>query len=150
MKMFPLEDYVTEEAVQENVSGKVDKLGTSMRFDLKQRRFVLVDGKPETGMTDQEKVQQWFELLIHTQPDRFGIYGETGFGVDTEGLIGYKSMPKGFVYSEFRRELEESCAMNPIIDYLYDFHVKSSNGVLTISFTAHLYTGEEKEVTLDV
>jgi len=148
--MFPLDEIIKTTEDASNERELVAELGQSIRFDLSSRSFVLVDGKPDTDMTDEEKVQQWFELLINTQPERFGIYKDSGFGVDTEGLIGYRSVPKSFVYAEFKRELEESCNLNPIIEYLYDFSVEKNNGVLCISFAAHLYTGDSQEVSINV
>ena len=123
--------------------------GCTLAFDYQTRQFRLVDGSP-VRMTGLAAVQQWVELLVRTLPDRYPVYGTTGFGVSTDRIIGHKQVPRGYVASELWREIREGCAMNPNIQTVYGFRMEREQEKAVIYFTCKLYDGEEGVLRVQV
>lgn len=146
--MFPI-DQNTEKQARQAVETMVpvEEVGRSLQFDFQKKQFVFVNGKAEE--VDKEKaVKQWLETMCRTLPNRYLIYGKTGFGIDTDKIIGYKALPKGFLYSEIQREIKENAVLNRSIRNITQFSAKEENGKLRIAFTALLYEGEGVEVNV--
>lgn len=142
--MFPIEE-INIEINQEQSA----KAGRSFYFDYKTGQFMVVDGKVvETN--EQEMVQQWIELLLRTKLDKYAVYKGTRFGNNAHKIIGLKSLPAGFIESEFKREIIEAVELNPLIDSVGEFEQKRVPKGLEISFTAYLVDGLESEVKLVV
>lgn len=138
--IFP-ETTTAEETLEEEST----EIGTSFSFDDSSGIFPLVDGSP-TLISGTEAVKQWLNLLVRTIPDKYAIYGDTGFGVDTTLLIGKKTLPSGAVLSELKRQITEGAALCPAIDSVSDFSIDGS----TITFTVALSGGEEDEVSVEL
>lgn len=108
---------------------------------------MFTNGKAEE-VTQEEAVKQWLELMCRTLPERHPVYFETGFGIETDKIIGYKALPKGFIYSEIQRQIRENVVLSRCISNIINFSAAAENDRLNIYFTAILYTGEG--VTVDV
>lgn len=144
--MFPIDE--TEFNIEIETEAETARAGRSFSFDHETKNFSVVDGAV-TECTGVEAAKQWVELLIRTSPGKYAIYGND-FGISTDELIGYKSLPLGFIYSELKREIQEGLALNPSIDSIDSYSVSRDNGVLTISFTVYLKDGASGEVSVNV
>ena len=146
--MFPIDERTIEQAQQAaSKMVPVQEVGRSIKFDYEKRAFVFTNGKAEE-VTQEEAVKQWLELMCRTLPERYPVYFETGFGIETDKIVGYKALPKGFIYSEIQRQIKENVVLSRCISNIINFSAVAENGRLNIYFTAILYTGEE--VTVDV
>ena len=145
--MFPIEN--------NGVSGsggsqkKVSKLGRTLAFDTETGRFVIQKGEPADRENDAAKVRQWLELVLRLNPGRYPIYPDN-LGVDKAGLLGLRQVSQGFVDSELRREIRESCALCPLIQAVEHFDFRREGSRLEISFTVSLNNGESEEVEIVV
>lgn len=148
--MFPItaDDELLLE-VETPAEGQVT-LGRNLAFDYKSKRFALLDGSPADNISDIEKVKQWLVLLVSTVPEKYEVYKNQGFGIDTAGLIGMKNVPTAFINSEFKRELVESCRKCPLIENISAFSFCRSGSTLQINFTVSLRTGEDEELTMNI
>lgn len=144
--MYPIDE--TELNIEVETEEKTARIERSLRFDYETKNFNIVDGAL-AECTGVEAVKQWVELLIRTNPGKYAIYDEN-FGVSTDELIGYKSIPLGFIYSELKREIQEGLAKNPAIDSIDNYSATRENGALTISFTVYLKDGASGEVRVNV
>ena len=144
--MFPVDE--TDFEIEVKTEEELAKVGRSFSFDYSTKNFNITDGAISEP-TNIEAVKQWVELLIRTRPGKYPIYGES-FGVSTDELIGYKSMPIGFIYSEIKREIQDGLKLNPSIDSMDNYNASRDNGVLTISFTVYLKDGANTEVSVIV
>lgn len=144
--MFPVDE--TEFEIEVETEEELATVGRSFAFDYETKTFGVVDGLVKQP-TDIEAIKQWVELLIRTQPGKYPVYGET-FGVSTDELIGYKSVPIGFIYSELKREIQDGLALNPSIDGMGNYSATRDNGMLTINFTVFLKDGATTEVSVIV
>ena len=139
--MFPIAD----DSVQLNENNENQgELGKSLSFDYETKSFVLIDGSPQTEQTAEEKVKQWLELLCRTVPDKYACHIGTGFGVDTDGIMGTKA-PNGFKTSEIQREISESCRLCPAISGVSNFSFKGSGDKFNVSFTVTMAAGGTME-----
>ena len=144
--MFPLDE--TNFTVDTQTEEQATAVGRSFLFDYSTKTFKVTDGAV-TECTGVTAVKQWIELLIRTLPSKYAIYSDT-FGVSTDELIGYKSVPIGFIYSELKREIEDGLKLNPSIDSMSNYSASRDNGVLTINFTVNLKDGVSEEVSVSV
>lgn len=144
--MFPIDE--TGLAADTQTEEEKAAVGRSFVFDYDTKSFKITDGAVNecTGVT---AVKQWIELLIRTLPGKYAVY-DNDFGVSTDELIGYKSVPIGFIYSELKREIEDGLMLNPSIDSMDNFTAIRDNGVLTVSFTVYLKDGASGEVSVNV
>lgn len=125
-------------------------LGRSFVFDYENKKFLLASGSPAENISDVEKVKQWLVLLVNTVPERYAVYKNQGFGIDTAALIGLKNVPTAFINSEFKRELVESCRKCPLIENISAFSFRRSGSTLKIDFTVSLHTGESEDLTMNI
>lgn len=144
--MFPIDE--TDFNIEVETEEEAATVGRSFVFDYSTKFFGVKDGAI-TEPNNLEAVKQWVELLIRTLPGKYPIYGDS-FGVSTDELIGYKSMPIGFIYSEIKREIQEGLKLNPSIDSMDNYNASRDNGMLTISFTVYLKDGASTEVNVIV
>ncbi len=144
--MFPIDE--TEFNIEVETKQETARVVRSFSFDYVTKNFRVIDGAV-TECTGVEAVKQWVELLIRTNPGKYAVYDED-FGVSTGELIGYKSIPLGFIYSELKREIQEGLAKNPAIDSMDNYSATRDNGILTISFTVYLKDGASGEVSVNV
>jgi len=144
--MFPITNKEIEAAEKAAVKKKeVKDIGRSMKFDFEKRQFVFTNGQAEE-ITQTEAVKQWLETMCRTLPNKYPVYFDSGFGIETDKLIGYKALPKGFIYSEINRQIKENAEIVGCINSITNFSAENTNGVLTISFTAVLNNGEGVDV----
>lgn len=120
----------------------------SFLFDFKEKKFVVDDGVVhETEPI--EAIQNWLELLIRTQLDKYRVYEGTGFGNSIENHIGHRLLPVGFIESEFERELKEAATrLNPAIAALRNFKITRLTRGLDVEFTVVLKDKSILEVKL--
>lgn len=137
-------DIEEEEAVTEQ-----PKLGRVPLYDFKNREYVVRDGKVIEA-TEDEAIQQWVAFLILTKKDKFEVYKDTDFGTYIDNYIGMRGNNLGFVASEFKREIEEGCELNPFISEIKDFTMEVDGGKAIVNLTVIKKDGTELEVISDV
>lgn len=148
--MFPIQNKTIEEAAEAVIKPRpVEEIGRSMKFDYDKREFVFLNGVAEE-VTQVEAVKQWLELMCRTLPDKYAVYGNSGFGIETDEIIGYKTLPKGFLYSEIQRQIKENSKIPRCIKSIINFSAENVDGELNIYFTAVLYTGEEVNISANI
>lgn len=106
-------------------------MGKSFLFDFRTGDFVLRDGKPVLA-DETTALRIWIEKAIRTELDRYAIYEGTGYGIQTEDLIG-KSLPYSFVESELRRELTETLTQHPRIQGITDIEMSRDKSWLVVN-----------------
>ena len=126
-----------------------DNIGRTPQFDAETLQFLMVDGA-NVECTDIAAVKQWIAQMLRTKRGAYAVYGDTGFGISTDDLIGTRSPPDGFVQSELKREITESLALLPTFERADRFTFTRSGRTLVIGFTVYLTSGESTEVTYDV
>lgn len=148
--MFPEIDYDfdAEEVVEEEITESI-KIGRTPLYDFDRQEYVIRDGKV-VECTQEEAVRQWTGFLIKTKLGKYRVYDDTEFGSNVESFIGYKYDNVGYVVSEIEREIEEGAELCAAIDSIEDFDHEMSNGVLRITFTIVLASGDTMEVEMDV
>lgn len=129
----------------EAVTAEGGDLGDSLAFDYARKAFTLIDGSP-ARLTGQEAVKQWLELFCRTTPGRYGVYGDTGFGVDGTALIGKKVLPNGAILSELKRQITEGTSLCPAVREVYGFNLSGN----ALSFTAVLKDGETEVLEVEL
>ena len=148
--MFPIENKTIEEAAAAVIRPRsVEEIGRSIKFDYDKREFIFLNGVAEE-VTQVEAVKQWLELMCRTLPDKYAVYGNSGFGIETDEIIGYKTLPKGFLYSEIQRQIKENAKIPRCIKSIINFSAENVDGELNIYFTAVLYTGEEVNINANI
>lgn len=148
--MFPIQNKTIEEAAEAVIKPRpVEEIGRSMKFDYDKREFVFLNGVAEE-VTQVEAVKQWLELMCRTLPDKYAVYGSSGFGIETDEIIGYKTLPKGFLYSEIQRQIKENSKIPRCIKSIINFSAENVDGELNIYFTAVLYMGEEVNISANI
>lgn len=148
--MFPIENKTIEEAAAAVIRPRpVEEIGRSIKFDYDKREFIFLNGVAEE-VTQVEAVKQWLELMCRTLPDKYAVYGNSGFGIETDEIIGYKTLPKGFLYSEIQRQIKENAKISRCIKSIINFSAENVDGELNIYFTAVLYTGEEVNINANI
>lgn len=148
--MFPIENKTIEEAAAAVIKPRpVEDIGRSIKFDYDKREFVFLNGVAEE-VKQVEAVKQWLELMCRTLPDKYAVYGGSGFGIETDEIIGYKTLPKGFLYSEIQRQIKENAKIPRCIKSIINFSAENVDGELNIYFTAVLYTGEEVNISANI
>ncbi len=148
--MFPIENKTIEEAAAAVIRPRpVEEIGRSIKFDYDKREFIFLNGVAEE-VTQVEAVKQWLELMCRTLPDKYAVYGNSGFGIETDEIIGYKTLPKGFLYSEIQRQIKENAKIPRCIKSIINFSAENVGGELNIYFTAVLYTGEEVNINANI
>ena len=148
--MFPEIDYDfdAEEVIEEEITESI-KIGRTPLYDFDKREYVIRDGKV-VECTQKEAVRQWIGFLIKTKLGKYRVYDDTEFGSNVESFIGYKYDNAGYVVSEIEREIEEGAELCAAIDSIEDFDHEMNNGVLNITFTIVLASGDTMEVEMDV
>lgn len=148
--MFPIENKTIEEAAAAVIRPlPVEEIGRSIKFDYDKREFIFLNGVAEE-VTQVEAVKQWLELMCRTLPDKYAVYGNSDFGIETDEIIGYKTLPKGFLYSEIQRQIKENAKIPRCIKSIINFSAENVDGELNIYFTAVLYTGEEVNISANI
>ena len=148
--MFPIENKTIEEAAAAVIRPRpVEEIGRSIKFDYDKREFIFLNGVAEE-VTQVEAAKQWLELMCRTLPDKYAVYGNSCFGIETDEIIGYKTLPKGFLYSEIQRQIKENAKIPRCIKSIINFSAENVDGELNIYFTAVLYTGEEVNINANI
>ena len=148
--MFPIENKTIEEAAAAVIRPRpVEEIGRSIKFDYDKREFIFLNGVAEE-VTQVEAVKQWLELMCRTLPNKYAVYGNSGFGIETDEIIGYKTLPKGLLYSEIQRQIKENAKIPRCIKSIINFSAENVDGELNIYFTAVLYTGEEVNINANI
>lgn len=117
----------------------------SFKFNFKTGQHVMENGTP-VEITGRDAVAQWLELLVRTRLDKYEVYRDTGFGHTAEKYLGFRELPRGFIESEFKREIEEASKLNPAIASVSNFSAVRTTRGLDVYFTAHLKNGDSVEV----
>lgn len=86
-----------------------------------------------------DAVQQWVDKVIHTEKNRYFIYGDK-YGVELEDLIG-KKYPRPFVEMEITRTIKEACSFNTEIESTANFRFFWNFRTLECVFTVYTTFG---------
>ena len=142
--MFPTIDL--DNVIEElKVEGKQNQ-GKTFLYDFKKGDFVVRDGRlVEVAGKEATKVR--LEKLLRTEKFKYKIYktldNEDEYGTNIKKLVLGKKLPRFFIESELKREIEEN-AKKYIheIDRIEDFRVEHELSTLKIFFTVILKNGE--------
>ena len=138
--MFPEIDIEMETDIEEETAvTEQPKLGRVPLYDFKNREA-----------TEDEASRQWVAFLILTKKDKFDVYKDIDFGTYIGNYIGMRGNNLGFVASEFEREIEEGCGLNPFISGIKGFAMEVDGGKATVSLTVIKADETELEVISDV
>lgn len=113
------------------------RLGRSFVFDYETGQTQVIGGVVQET-SELQAAKQWIELLVRTALDKYVVYKDTGFGTSIHNYIGYRSLPFGFIESEFQREVEEGAALNPAIDSISNFVLTRTTRGLIVEFTVNM------------
>ena len=133
--------------IEEIATPSRENLGKVFLFDFKTGRHVIRDGKP-VECTEVQAVQQWIELLLKTQFEKYPIYKETYFGLSTDEIIGHKSNPLIIVQAILEEEIKEKCINHVLIKSITNFNVERTNKGLNIGFRVILKNGNTQGVNV--
>ncbi len=139
MGIFPVfEDEIAEEVEEDAVETGFKEL----RFDFKSKRIVIEDGHLKYASA-RERIEQWVELLIKTEMDKYNIYKGTGFGYRyLYSIRGHSFSGSSFAKSEMERELRESLEAKECIDEVKNINISIEFNVLRVEF--RIITGCEE------
>lgn len=118
-----------------------------IEFSNNQLSVIIEDGKPKIAESDRDKIKSFLSILLITQLNKYEVYKTEGFGLTYFNYIGKKSLPQGFIDSEFKRELEEWLLKLNIVDSLTDFSFTRYQTVLEINFTVILKDSTQEVFT---
>lgn len=146
--MFPEIDLDISE-LSESVKNESESLGKVPLFDFDKKSYVLEAGRLVYA-NDTQALEQWVKFLILNELDKYNIYKGTGFGIKSAyELIGFKEVPRGFLESNLKLELEEKIKMHKYVDRVYNFEFSRSKDLLTINFSIDSKVGTiQSEVIL--
>ncbi|MBS5582647.1 DUF2634 domain-containing protein [Acidaminococcus intestini] len=121
-------------------------LGRSPYFDWRKRRFIFNSGfNRECTLT--ESIQQHIRLFINTVKNKYAIY-DRYFGVDTNGLVGYR-LPRSVAIATIKRQISDDLLKTcPVVKETKDWTFSGQTGIF--SFTAVMHDGTEIEVNENV
>lgn len=146
MNIFPEID----ENDELNLEEKEPKGTKEILFDFDNKRVKITDGKVVLG-TEVEQVQQWIELLLLTEGEKFKVYKNTQFGMtDLYSLIGHNYLNNPYGISELTRELKEKIEVKKEVKEVINISTESDFNALKIKITVLLKSGKtlEKEVSI--
>ncbi|MGL5055022.1 MAG: DUF2634 domain-containing protein [Fusobacteriaceae bacterium] len=146
MNIFPEID----ENDELNLEEKEPKGTKEILFDFDKKRVKITDGKVVLG-TEVEQVQQWIELLLLTEGEKFKVYKNTQFGMtDLYSLIGHNYLNNPYGISELTRELKEKIEVKKEVKEVINISTESDFNALKIKITVLLKSGKtlEKEVSI--
>lgn len=148
--MFPDFDFNEAiETIEEDIENNSIKLGRVFLIEFKGNKanVIMENGKPKEASTIQEKVQMYAQMLLRTELDKYKIYIDTDFGMTYFKYKGNRLLPKGFINSELKRELEEKITKLSVVDSITDFNAKVEGSVLNINFTINLVDSSSLQVS---
>lgn len=120
------------------------QIGRSFLFDFKKGQYVLIDGAVKE-CTATEAICQWIKLYINTEINKYRIYPK-GYGVNTNGLIGYR-LPRSVIVSEIKRRVTAGILKYcPMVTEVKDWQFNKGVFILTVVTTL----GEELSITDDI
>lgn len=121
-------------------------LGRSPYFDWRKRRFIFNSGfNRECTLT--ESIRQHIRLFINTVKNKYAIY-DRYFGVDTNGLVGYR-LPRSVAIATIKRQISDDLLKTcPVVKETKDWTFSGQTGIF--SFTAVMHDGTEIEVNENV
>lgn len=146
MNIFPEID----ENDELNLEEKEPKGTKEILFNFDKKRVKITDGKVVLG-TEVEQVQQWIELLLLTEGEKFKVYKNTQFGMtDLYSLIGHNYLNNPYGISELTRELKEKIEVKKEVKEVINISTESDFNALKIKITVLLKSGKtlEKEVSI--
>lgn len=118
-----------------------------IEFSNNQLSVIIEDGKPKIAENNRDKIKSFLSVLLITQLNKYKVYKTESFGLTYFNYIGQKSLPQGFIDSEFKRELEEWLLKLNIVDSLTDFSFTRYQTVLEINFTVILKDSTQEVFT---
>lgn len=146
--MFPIftEAELPSTTVVEEATERDTHIHRAFVFDEKTERYIMDNGSPKEA-DEVTAIKQWLYLMCMTGLDKYAIYQGEPFGTSAENILGDRALPSGYIASELQREIEESCELNPAIEYVDSFEISRDSRKLSIAFAAHLVHGELLEVS---
>lgn len=144
--MFPSLNPTLELQLQNmNTKEEIKKLGRSIAFDFDKKQFVFKDGKAvETA--EIESLEYWIKLCLQTYKDKFNVYKDTGFGVNTEDIVNKKL--DAFYISELQREIIEGLKKSRYIKDVTRINLSQEKRILTIHVIVKLHDNSIIEVVI--
>lgn len=133
-------------AYSDNLTGKKIFL-----FDFENGEFILKDGKLVIA-SELEAIKIWINKIILTEKFKFKIYekeNEVEYGVSIMNLIG-KKLPKQFVKSEIKRELNDVLITHPGIESISDWEIVEDGSKVNISFKVILINSNTLELEVNI
>lgn len=110
-------------------------------FDWEKGDFVIVNGSPRLAV-GKERVKNYTQKVLRTQLDKYELYRGTGFGINTDKIIG-KSVAQDYKQSEIRRNITEELLKDDSIIGIENFSIEQDGTHLNISFTLITEYGAE-------
>lgn len=147
--MFPedISNYINdEEVINENTTLTFN--GKSFLYDFKKGDFIYKNGAP-IEVDGIKAIQIWIEKVIRTERFKFNVYDGINYGITLEDLIG-SNLPKGYIESEMKRELEESILNNPYIEELINWSFIVDGSQWIVGFTVITNSDEVIEMGVDI
>lgn len=118
------------------------KMGRTFLFDFKTGQLIFKDGKPVKANYKQA-AQQWIELLLRTELNKYEVYKETNFGMlDLYNLRGHNLISSDYLQAEIKREITEKLESCKLIKRLENILLNFTKNKLVIKLTVILEHGE--------
>lgn len=108
-------------------------------FDWDKGDFVIVAGRPRLA-TGPERIKNWVHKVVRTQLGRYELYRNTGYGTNTENIIG-RTFTRDFKQSEIKRDITETLLKNKSIISVDNFTLQTEGSLLTLHFNINTEYG---------
>lgn len=140
--MFPKTDIEQTE----NKKYKYDNitLGKCFKFDFEKGQHIIIDGK-FIECDFKENIQHFIQVVLRTSANKFKVYIQdeiNQFGLSIYNHIGNKSLKRGFIFSEAKREITEQLLNHNFIKDINGFDFNFENNLLIITFNCYLQNDE--------
>lgn len=109
-------------------------------FDFDTGDFVIVAGRPRLAV-GRERVEGYIKKVLATQRDRYGIYHNSGYGIDVESIIG-KNFNRDYIKSELKREISEALLKCDDILAVNSFSADIDGSKVTVRFSVTTQYGK--------
>lgn len=128
--------------------------GKTYKYDFEKGEFEIQDGRL-VEIEGKEAIKIWIEKILRTEKFKFNIYKGNNkqaseYGVTIKNLIIGKKLPKFFLESEVKREIQEALKKHPEIEDIKDLEVEQSNANMTISFAVVLKNKDTLELGIKI
>ena len=116
----------------------VEPYGLNFKFDFDKNEFVIKDGKL-VELSTVDAIKQWIILCLKTQFEEYKSYYFTGFGVNTQPLLGLKR--NEYKISRVEEEISTALKQNRYIKDVTNFTETYDKNILNVNFDVYLING---------